>query len=105
MKKPLGIIELISIISVSTLFAGGAKESSSVEIIKASDYKMVLMLPGPINDQSWNSTNYSGLAACNEELGTNIEYIENVQASDYESTFQNYAERGYDLILAAGTPI
>ena len=27
----------------------------------------------------------------------------NVQAPDYESTFRNYAERGYDLIMAAGT--
>ncbi len=39
----------------------------------------------------------------NEKLGTNMEYIENVQAGDYESTFRNYAERGYDLIMAAGT--
>ncbi len=103
MKKAIGLIALISLISVSALFAGGGKEVVSEEKSGAADYKMVLMLPGPINDQSWNATNYSGLVACNEELGTNIEYIENVQASDYESTFRNYAERGYDLILAAGT--
>ncbi len=103
MKKAIGLIALISLISVSALFAGGGKEVVSEEKSGAADYKMVLMLPGPINDQSWNATNYSGLVACNEELGTNIEYIENVQASDYESTFRNYAERGYDLVLAAGT--
>jgi basic membrane protein A len=67
------------------------------------EYKMVLILPGPINDQSWNATNYAGLLACNEELGAKMEYVENVQAADYESTFRNYAEREYDLILAAGT--
>jgi basic membrane protein A len=67
------------------------------------DYQMVLLLPGTIDDQSWNATNYSGLVAANEELGTNIEYVENVQASDFESTMRNYAQRGYDLILAAGT--
>ena len=70
---------------------------------KPGDYKIVLVLPGPINDQSWNATNYAGLLACNEKLGTSMEYVENVQASDYESTFRNYAERGYDLIMAAGT--
>jgi basic membrane protein A len=69
----------------------------------ASEYDMVLILPGSIDDQSWNATNYAGLLAANEELGTNIEYVENVQASDYESTMRNYAQRGYDLILAAGT--
>lgn len=62
---------------------------------KASgEHKMVLILPGPINDQSWNATNYAGLQAVNKELGTKMEYVENVQASDYESTFRNYAERG-----------
>ena len=69
----------------------------------AGDFKIVLLLPGPINDQSWNATNYAGLVKANETLGTNIEYIENVQAADFESTFRNYAERGYDLIMAAGT--
>ena len=75
----------------------------TVEEKGAADYKIVLLLPGPINDQSWNATNYAGLVKCNETLGTNMEYVENVQAADYESTFRNYAERGYDLIMAAGT--
>lgn len=69
----------------------------------AGDYKMVLLLPGPINDQSWNATNYAGLVKANATLGTKIEYIENVQPADFESTFRNYAERGYDLVMAAGT--
>jgi basic membrane protein A len=67
------------------------------------DYKIVLILPGPINDQSWNAANYSGLVACNKDLGTKMEYVENVQPSDFESTFRNYGERGYDLVIAAGT--
>jgi len=69
----------------------------------SDDLKIVLLLPGPINDQSWNATNYAGLVKSNETLGTKMEYVENVQAADYESTFRNYAERGYDLIMAAGT--
>lgn len=69
----------------------------------AGDYKIVLILPGQINDQSWNATNYAGLVACNEQLGTKMEYVENVQAADFESTFREYAERGYDLVLAAGS--
>ncbi|MCB0044052.1 MAG: BMP family protein [Caldilineaceae bacterium] len=69
----------------------------------AGDYKIVLLLPGPINDQSWNATNYAGLEKANATLGTEMEYIENVQSADFESTFRNYAERGYDLIMAAGT--
>jgi basic membrane protein A len=83
--------------------AADAPADSAAPAKGPGDFKIVLLLPGPINDQSWNATNYAGLVASNETLGTNIEYVENVQAPDFESTFRNYAERGYDLIMAAGT--
>ncbi|NLH00975.1 MAG: BMP family ABC transporter substrate-binding protein [Clostridiales bacterium] len=69
----------------------------------ASDYKIVLILPGAVNDQGWNASNYAGLVACNKDLGTNMEFVENVQSADFESTFREYAERGYDLVMAAGS--
>ncbi|PID57412.1 BMP family ABC transporter substrate-binding protein [candidate division KSB3 bacterium] len=89
---------VVMFVCVMLLATAGAADAKATK-----DYKAVLVLPGPINDQSWNATNYSGLLACNEQLGTNIEYIENVQQSDFESTFRNYGERGYDLVIAAGT--
>ncbi|MDR0877462.1 MAG: BMP family protein [Treponema sp.] len=99
---------LISLAAVMVLLAAGCTPKNqaaggSAGPRGASDLKIVLILPGPINDQSWNATNYAGLVKSNASLGTKMEYIENVQAPDYESTFRNYAERGYDLILAAGT--
>lgn len=91
------VVMLLAVVMLFGLGAGAALAKAPGE------YKMVLVLPGPVNDQSWNATNYAGLQAVNKELGTKMEYVENVQASDYESTFRNYAERGYDLIMAAGT--
>ncbi|NMC79527.1 MAG: BMP family ABC transporter substrate-binding protein [Chloroflexi bacterium] len=103
--KRNSILKLLSLLVVlgmvlSLTACGGTKETAQKT---AGDYKIVLLLPGPINDQSWNATNYAGLVKCNETLGTKMEYVENVQAADFESTFRNYAERGYDLIMAAGT--
>ena len=69
----------------------------------AADVKIVLLLPGEINDQGWNASNYAGVVACNEKLGTSMEYVEAVQEADFESTFREYAERGYDIIMAAGS--
>jgi basic membrane protein A len=103
MKKLLTLL-FVATFALTTIFAQGAKETTEATGEKGiGDLKIVLILPGPINDQSWNATNYAGLVACNEQLGTKMEYLENVQASDYESTFRNYSERGYDLIMAAGT--
>ena len=103
MKKLLTLV-FISCLGFTSVFASGANEAQAGSGEKGiGDLKIVLILPGPINDQSWNATNYAGLVACNEQLGTKMEYVENVQASDYESTFRNYSERGYNLIMAAGT--
>ncbi|MCF7935065.1 MAG: BMP family protein [Synergistales bacterium] len=93
----------IAVLALVVCLAAFAAAPAMAESKAPGDYKIVLLLPGPINDQSWNATNYNGLVACNESLGTNMEYVENVQASDFESTFRNYGERGYDLVMAAGT--
>lgn len=103
MKKILKLLVASSLMLSMAFGVVGCSKEKTEGTNAAGDYKIVLILAGPINDQSWNATNYAGLVKANETLGTKIEYIENVQAADYESTFRNYAERGYDLVLAAGT--
>jgi basic membrane protein A len=85
----------------SSAASGGTAASSAAET-KASDIKAVLILPGSINDQGWNASNCAGAKACNAKLGTKIEYVENVKEADFEATFTQYAERGYNLVMAAG---
>ena len=93
MKKVLTVLVILAVLICA--FAVEAKD--------AKDAKIVLLLPGEINDQGWNASNYAGVVKCNEELGTNMEYIEAVQPADFESTFREYAERGYDIMMAAGS--
>ena len=101
--KFLSLIAILIVVFSASACAPVQQQQPAAAAKGAADYKIVLLLPGPINDQSWNATNYAGLVKANETLGTKIEYVENVQAADFESTFRNYAERGYDLIMAAGT--
>ena len=68
-----------------------------------ADKKIALLLPGSIDDQGWNATNNAGALAAEEELGVAIDVVESVPAEEYESTFTEYAEKGYDLIMAAGS--
>ena len=97
MKRAFAVLAVLAM--VFTLGAGCAEAAAK----KPQDYKIVLLLPGPVNDQSWNATNYAGLQECNSKLGTNMEYVESVQPSDFESTFREYGDRGYDLVMAAGS--
>jgi basic membrane protein A len=73
------------------------------EDVDYSSMKIVLILPGSIDDQSWNASNNAGAKACDEQLGTSIEVIEAVPVEEFESTFTEYGEKGYDLIMAAGS--
>lgn len=79
---------------------GGSQGGGTTDARKK---KMVLLLPGPVNDQSWNATNYAGLKKANEQLKTKMEHVESVQAAEYESSMRQYGERKYDLVMAAGT--
>lgn len=65
-------------------------------------YKIVLILPGPINDQGWNAAAYEGLQQVKKELGIEMEYIEGVPQEDFESTFKYYGRKKYDLVIAHG---
>lgn len=106
MKKFLAL--LLAVLMLVSLVACGEKETKKDDggeptAKTAETVKIVLLLPGEINDQGWNASNYAGVVACNEQLGTNMEYVEAVAEADFEATFREYAERGYDIIMAAGS--
>ena len=92
---------------------GGAKSESKVENgeqqnaektdSEYSGMKIVLILPGSVDDQSWNASNNAGAKQCDKELGTKIEVVESVPVEEFEQTFTEYGEKGYDLVMAAGS--
>lgn len=102
---------LMVFVLLASLMAGCAKKGgdtpadndtpSNTDSEKA--YKIVLVLPGPINDQGWNATAYEGLQQVKSELGIEMEYIESVPQADFEATFKDYGEKKYDLVIAHGT--
>ena len=107
MKKVFALILVLAMMLCMVACGGEAGNEGGNEAEggaqTAADVKIVLLLPGEINDQGWNASNYAGVVACNEQLGTSMEYVEAVQEADFESTFREYAERGYDIIMAAGS--
>lgn len=64
----------------------------------AAPLKAAMLLPGSINDQSWNAVGYSGLMKI-KELGYETSYTENVPAADHVNAMRDYARRGAKLII------
>ncbi|MCD6237730.1 MAG: BMP family protein [Thermotogae bacterium] len=62
--------------------------------------KVAMILPGKIDDVSWNAAAYQGLEKASKTLGIEATYVENVSATDVERCLRRFAFLGYDLILA-----
>lgn len=60
--------------------------------------KAAVLLPGSINDQSWNAQGYAGVVRLKEK-GWDVAYSENVQPADMAQALQDYARKGYTLII------
>jgi basic membrane protein A and related proteins len=60
--------------------------------------KAAILLPGSINDQSWNAQGYDGVKRL-KAMGWDVAYSENVQPADMAQAMRDYARRGYKLVI------
>ena len=60
--------------------------------------KVAMLLPGSINDQSWNANGYGALVKLKEK-GTEVAYSENVAPADHIETMKDYARRGFNPVI------
>jgi basic membrane protein A and related proteins len=71
---------------------------ASTPALAGDTHKVAMLLPGSINDQSWNAVGYKGLMKL-KAAGWDTAYSENVQAADEVEALRDYAKRGYDLVI------
>ncbi|MFQ3583348.1 MAG: BMP family protein [Cyanobacteriota bacterium] len=64
--------------------------------------RVAAILPGSINDQSWNSYAYEGLQQIKANFGAEIAYSENVQPADQIDAIRDYVNRGYNVVFVHG---
>lgn len=62
--------------------------------------RVAMIMPGPINDNDWNTVGYEGLQEAAESLNIEVAYVENVTDADAERVLRDFASRGYELIFA-----
>ena len=98
-KAETGFIVAVLLIIVAVI-----EGTSYRKIIPANQPKVVVILPGDINDQSWNKGNYEGiLANQNKDKKIDLEYQSNVEEKDFDAVIRRYAEDNYNLIILAGS--
>ena len=68
----------------------------------AGAFRVALLTPGPITDQSWNAGAYNGLKAIRDSLGAKISHIQTKTPAEFEENFRQYGAQGYQLVIGHG---
>ena len=69
---------------------------------RPSSFRVALLTPGPISDQSWNGGAYQGLLRIRDSLGATISHIQTKTPAEFEEQFRQYGSQGYDLVFGHG---
>ena len=65
-------------------------------------FRVALLTPGPISDQSWNGGAYEGLLRIRDSLGATVSHIQTKTPAEFEEQFRQYGSQGYDLVFGHG---
>ena len=90
--------------SVAVLAAQAACGSAGDRRQPGSDasFKVALLTPGPVSDQSWNAGAYQGLLRIRDSLHATISNIETKTPAEFDENFRQYGMQGYNLVFGHG---
>lgn len=77
-------------------------DARAVDTSGRRPFKVALLTPGPISDQSWNSGAYQGLLRIRDSLGAQISHIQTKTPAEFDENFRQYGVQGYQLVFGHG---
>lgn len=84
------------LVALSAIIACGREAAT------AGEFRVALLTPGPISDQSWNGGAYQGLLRIRDSLGAKVSHVQTKTPADFEENFREYGARGYSLVFGHG---
>jgi len=102
-------IALVALIALNVEACGTSRKqspasdsSAASDSRSASGFRVALLTPGSISDQSWNGGAYQGLLRIRDSLGASISHIQTKTPAEFEENFRQYGNQGYDLVFGHG---
>lgn len=65
-------------------------------------FRVALLTPGPVSDQSWNAGAYQGLQHIRDSLGAEISHVQTRTPAEFEESFRHYGAEHFDLVFGHG---
>lgn len=91
------------LLAAAVLACGGrADRSATTDTAGTKSFRVALLTPGPISDQSWNGGAYQGLLRVRDSLGARISHIQTKTPAEFEEQFRQYGAQGYNLVIGHG---
>lgn len=82
--------------------AACAKTEKAAADSSRTNFKVALLTPGPVSDQSWNGGAYTGLTWIRDSLGAQISNIQTKTPAEFDENFRQYGAQGYALVIGHG---
>jgi len=100
MKKMAALLLAMTLVFLGACGGGStpATPTTSEPDTSSETIRVAAIFSGPINDGSWNETQYNGLKRI-EGRGAEISFVENVSDADSVEIMRAYAAEGFDLIF------
>jgi basic membrane lipoprotein Med (substrate-binding protein (PBP1-ABC) superfamily) len=84
------------------LFAFAACGSKDADVQESQAFRVALLTPGPITDQSWNTAAYDGLLRIRDSLGAEVRHVQTRTPAEFDENFRQYGAQGFDLVIGHG---
>lgn len=91
-------IILIHSIALGVLACGG----SGSDVQENQAFRVALLTPGPISDQSWNASAFDGLSRIRDSLGAEVRHVQTRTPAEFEENYRQYGAAGYRLVIGHG---
>ena len=91
---------LVAVAAFASAVACGGRQERTPD--GGHTFRVALLTPGPVSDQSWNSGAYRGLLEIRDSLGAQISHIETKTPAEFDENFRQYGSQGYDLVFGHG---
>ena len=86
----------------SLLFGVTACGGEGPKVQDSQGFRVALLTPGPISDQSWNASAYAGLEYIRDSTGADIRHVQTRTPAEFAENFRQYGAGGYRLVFGHG---
>ena len=102
-RRPFStILHIVATLLLASCATKDASPDAKRESEQPKQFRVALLTPGPISDQSWNSGAYQGLLRIRDSLGASVSHIQTKTPAEFEEQFRQYGSQGYDLVFGHG---